>query len=457
MTHLVHHDTVAGATHAAPPPGDLQDAATHVDAATPADASHAATHADATHADATHADTTRASHADTTQADAGHVVRTHVDHDDAGDPSWRIDPAAAFRGSAMGGDMHADLCVVGLGGTGLAAVETGLEHDLDVVGLDAAEVAGAAAGRNGGLLLAGMAAFHHDAVRRHGRERATAWYRATMDERDRLASSDPTIMVQSGSLRVADSAEEARDLDAMLAAMRADDLPVERATHDMGPALAFPGDAACNPWLRCQRLARRLHDAGARLVVNTPATAVAPGTVTTPCGTVRAGQIVVAVDGGLARLVPSVAGRVRPVRLQMVGTSITSRVVAQPVYRRWGLDYWQQLPDGRIALGGGRDRGGTDEDTDLAVPSEPVQAWLTDLAGVVAPDASVTHRWAAIVGFTEEGVPVCEQVGDGVWALGGYSGTGNVVGPLLAREVVASIATGSPTRLLTTLVGPPAG
>lgn len=386
-----------------------------------------------------------------------HVSGPPVDHDDAGQPLWRTDPAVAFRGTALGGDVQADLCVVGLGGTGLAAVEAGLEHDLEVIGVDAAEMAGAAAGRNGGLLLAGMAAFHHDAVRRHGRERAVAWYRATMVERDRLVACDPAVMLQSGSLRVAADDEEARDLDEMLAAMRADDLPVERGAHDMGPALAFPDDAACNPWLRCQRLATRLRDAGARLVVNTPATAVSPGTVTTPSGTIHADRIVVAVDGGLARLVPSVADRIRPVRLQMVGTGPTSRVVAQPVYRRWGYDYWQQLPDGRVALGGGRDRGGSDEDTDLPVPSQPVQQWLTDLAGEVAPDAPVTHRWAAVVGFTEDGVPVCEQVADGVWALGGYSGTGNVVGPLLARKVVASIAAGSPTRLLTTLVGTPAG
>jgi hypothetical protein len=37
-------------------------------------------------------------------------------------------------------------------------------------------VAGGAAGRNGGFLLAGLAAFHHDAVAAHGRARARALY-----------------------------------------------------------------------------------------------------------------------------------------------------------------------------------------------------------------------------------------------------------------------------------------
>src|SRR5690606_34806542 len=75
--------------------------------------------------------------------------------------------------------LTADLCVVGLGGTGLAAVHEALRQGLDVSGIDAAQVAGGAAGRNGGFLLAGLAAFHHDAVRQLGRDRAAALYRAT--------------------------------------------------------------------------------------------------------------------------------------------------------------------------------------------------------------------------------------------------------------------------------------
>ena len=43
-----------------------------------------------------------------------------------------------------------------------------------------------------------------------------------------------------------------------------------------------------------------------------------------------------------------------------------------------------------------------------------------------------------------------EQVRAGVWALGGYSGTGNVIGALAARGVVAAALDGDPSgvRLL---------
>jgi gamma-glutamylputrescine oxidase len=49
----------------------------------------------------------------------------------------------------------------------------------------------------------------------------------------------------------------------------------------------------------------------------------------------------------------------------------------------------------------------------------------------------VTHRWAASVGFTPDGRPLCMEVGDDVVAIGGYNGTGNLVGPAAARAAVA--------------------
>jgi hypothetical protein len=84
---------------------------------------------------------------------------------------------------------------------------------------------------------------------------------------------------------------------------------------------------------------------------------------TAPAGRVTARRgVLVAVDGGLEHVVPALRGRVRAARLQMLATAPDPRRRGPPpVYARYGLDYWQQLPDGRVALGGGRDLGGEDE------------------------------------------------------------------------------------------------
>ncbi|MCU1594332.1 MAG: FAD-dependent oxidoreductase, partial [Frankiales bacterium] len=114
------------------------------------------------------------------------------------------------------------------------------------------------------------------------------------------------------------------------------------------------------------------------------------------------------------------------------------------VYQRDGYEYWQQLPDGRIAMGGFRDLGGDEEETSSDQPSEPVQAALDGLLRRLGIAAEVTHRWAASVGYTDDALPYLGEVRQGVWAAGGYCGTGNVVGALCARQLVSNVL-GGPT------------
>ena len=84
------------------------------------------------------------------------------------------------------GDVSADSCVIGLGGSGLTLVEELLRRDERVVALDAHDVGAGAAGRNGGFLLAGSYDFYHDAIRKHGHARARAIYQATLEEMPRM-------------------------------------------------------------------------------------------------------------------------------------------------------------------------------------------------------------------------------------------------------------------------------
>ena len=100
-------------------------------------------------------------------------------------PVWG-DPSAGSNPPRLADEVAADVCVVGLGGSGLAAVGAALEAGASVVGLDAGPIAGGAAGRNGGFLLAGAARFHHDAVAAWGRERAAGIYAESLVELDRL-------------------------------------------------------------------------------------------------------------------------------------------------------------------------------------------------------------------------------------------------------------------------------
>jgi hypothetical protein len=254
----------------------------------------------------------------------------------------------------------------------------------------------------------------------------------------------------------ADRATELADCDGHEIALRTHGIAVERYDGPLGRGLFLPDDAAMNPARRAIGLAGRLRTEAA-LHESTPVRSLAPRTVTTEHGTVSADLVVVAVDGRLDLLVPALAGRVRTARLQMVATEpISARDrLPCPVYGRWGYDYAQQDAVGRIFCGGGRDRFVADEWTHDASPSEPVQGYIEQVAGRFAGrEVAVTHRWAASVGFTTwtddtgarhgDGRALCALVDEGVMAIGGYNGTGNLVGPVAARAAVAHLLDDAP-------------
>ena len=139
----------------------------------------------------------------------------------------------------------------------------------------------------------------------------------------------------------------------------------------------------------------------------------------------------------------------RSARLQMLATApIAPGTIPCPVYDNWGYEYWQQLADGTVTLGGGR---GSYGDTEWGLPAEPgaeVQALLDrllrDRVGVEAP---VTHRWAGVIAYTEDRLPILAEVRPGVLAVGAHSGHGNVLGSAAARAAMAIALGGAPPRL----------
>jgi gamma-glutamylputrescine oxidase len=343
------------------------------------------------------------------------------------------------------GEAHADACVIGLGAAGLTAARTLAELGRSVVAIDAVAVAAGASGRNGGFLLAGLADFHHDATAALGRERATALYRATLTELDQAEALAPEAVRRTGSVRLAWDTDEERDCAAQLEAMRRDGLPAEPYEGPEGVGLRFPMDGAIQPVLRTRALARHALDAGVRLHERTPAVRLAGDHVETPQGRIVCDHTVVCVDGGLERLLPELADRgVRTARAQMLGTAPVTRPVArQPVYARWGYDYWQQLPDGNIALGGCRDVGGAAEWTAEPLPSGAVQGELERLLRErLRVDEPVTHRWAGIIAFGAGPLPLLDEVRPGIVAVGAYRGTGNVLGALYGRAAAQLAVTG---------------
>lgn len=358
-------------------------------------------------------------------------------------------PAQESVHPQLEGTKNADVCVVGLGGSGLTAVHALLDRGASVIAIDARQVASGATGRNGGLLLAGLAPFYHDAARVLGHERARAFYLATLDEQNRIAAATPDHVRRTGSLRIAENAAELEDCDAQRAAMQEDGLPVEPHAGSFGKGLRFPTDLCFHPLARARALSSQAASRGAALFENSRAIEVSADGVRTERGEVRAGRVIVAVDGGLDKILPELSPRVRTARLQMLGTEPASDVTLDaPMYLRYGYEYVQQLKDRTLALGGFRNHFEAAEWTHESDPTDEIQGLLEAfLRARIGTAAKVTHRWAASVGYTDGPLPVFEELRGGVIAAGGYSGTGNLVGALAGRAAAAWALGGSSPEL----------
>lgn len=348
-------------------------------------------------------------------------------------PVW--EDAPPLPRSRLEGTLRADVCVIGLGGSGLAALEELHALGVNAVGIDARTVGAGAAGRNGGFVLAGLAKFFHELVAQLGAELATALFRATATEIRRQAQAFPDVYRLAGSLRLAADAAEIADCRAHLAALQQCGLPGEWYRGPEGEGLLLPEDGVFQPLRRVRRLARALEEKNVQLYEGSPLRKLVPGQVITDAGVVLCDTTIVAVDGRLERIFPELAPRVRTARLQMLATAPTREVdFPRPVYWRHGYEYWQQLPDRSLALGGFRDHALEQEWTQDNEPTAQVQGllerFLRDHLRVQVP---ITHRWAASVAYTADGLPVLEPVREKVWAVGGYNGTGNIVGALSAR------------------------
>lgn len=344
------------------------------------------------------------------------------------DRDWRPLPKLA-------GPVRADVCVIGLGGSGLAAIAELASLGVGVVGLDRGAVGAGAAGRNGGFVLAGLAKFFNETVAQFGEAAASAIYRQTAREIERQADEMPGTVRVTGSLRLAADAAELAECQKHLAALRYCGFAAEPYRGPEGQGLLLPTDGVVQPLHRLRAVAHRLRQRDVLLYEHSPARKIVPGSVVTEGGVVYCDTVIVAVDGQLEAIFPELAGRVRTARLQMLATAPAAEVdFSRPIYWRHGYEYWQQLPDRSIALGGFRDHALEEEWTTEATPTAFIQGLLEKfLREKLRVRAPVTHRWAASVGYTPDGLPVLEEVRARTWAVGGYNGTGNIVGVLSAR------------------------
>ncbi len=140
--------------------------------------------------------------------------------------------------------------------------------------------------------------------------------------------------------------------------------------------------------------------------------------------------------------------RITPVRGQVICTTPMPPLFPCGMSAEGGSQYWQQLPDGRIVLGGGR---WAVEDREVGY-GEPylrtdVQAALDGYLNTLFDDMALTieRRWAGIMGFSQDALPYIGPVPDqaGLFVAGGFTGHGMPFGLRAGQTLAETLLSGT--------------
>jgi glycine/D-amino acid oxidase-like deaminating enzyme len=357
---------------------------------------------------------------------------------------------------ALDADREADVCVVGGGYTGLWTAYELLRADpsLEVAVLER-EVAGfGASGRNGGWVLGAVStgSRQRDAA---GEAAVAALERAARETVDEVGAACAREgidcdFVKGGSLTVAQTAPQlARLREASRGELlELDDAAARVRVARLRGARFTPHCARVQPAKLVRGLAAAIERHGATIHERTAALDIAPGSVRTAHGTVRARWIVRATEGYTAGL-PGLERALLPLSSSMIATEPLDADTWAQI--GWGgcetLDdaahayiYAQRTADGRIAIGGrGRPyRFGSGTDRAGEIPAATVRQLRARLVRLfpVLHDVRLDGAWTGVFGVARDWAAAvhCDRDSGLCWA-GGYAGEGVAAANLAARTL----------------------
>ena len=348
-----------------------------------------------------------------------------------------------------------DFLVVGAGLVGCAAALFAASAGRHVTITDARDLGLGASSRNAGFMITGLDSYYHRAIERYGGPVVREMWGLSETTHRHLhqvidAAGGAVQRQRCGSLLLAESESEARDLEQAARAMDADGIdhqyhardPLRRGYH---AAIEQERDAAVQPYELVQAL---FQQSAAELIPGNEIWRLEAGAgdalrVHSRRFRLEARHVLLCTNAWTGTLLPHLAKCIVPVRGQVL---VTAPLKQGPLlntcgYSDYGYMYYRDTFDGRLLLGGGRRQNRWLEHNRLDERiSDPVQRTLEAYLRRRFPDvdAPVERRWAGIMGFSADGLPLVGKI-PGLPRAGyavGFNGHGLALGAGTAERAV---------------------
>ncbi len=322
----------------------------------------------------------------------------------------------------------ADVCIVGAGIMGLSTAYWLNQEDpnLKVVVLEKGQMGTGATGRNAGFITCGSVEHFNRMVTKHGEKTALeiwqfAEHNMALLKSEILSKNVPvTSFQQRGAFSLAASQSEYDELKQVSRLMASHSIPVEEldeaAVRARLGAEGFVGgikylrDGEANPIELLRSIGSQ---SSFQLYENCEVQGVdvegGDRIVRTNDVEVTCTLVIYCCNGYSAAVDNYFEDKVYPTRGQVMVLEPVAPFMEGPCYANFYLDYFRQLQDGSLLIGGFRQLESDTEKGFSDHTTEKIQEALHSFVRQHLPQyqkAKVSHRWAGVMGFSSDGEPM---------------------------------------------------